>query len=305
VTLPPDPIQQEPTYGGALAAFEALEPVRVLFDNGAGGSSPGEPYPGYERSFESFPPPQATGRSWFLGGDGALTDGRPSAKATDSFRWDPGATPPTNFTGNTAAGGLWSALPDYEWAQHPEGTAVSYLTEPLAEDATVLGAGKVRLWIRSSAKDVDLQATISEVRPDGKEVFVQGGWLRGSGRKLDRAKSRPLEPVLSLRKQHIKPLPTDRFVPVTIPLYYEGHGYRAGSRIRVVIAAPNGDQPIWAFDKTKPKGKAKVAILSSERKPSRLTLPVVEGFDIPTELPPCPGLRGQPCREYVPLANGG
>ena len=36
-TLPPDPIQQEPTYEGALAAFEALEPIRILFDNGAGG----------------------------------------------------------------------------------------------------------------------------------------------------------------------------------------------------------------------------------------------------------------------------
>jgi putative CocE/NonD family hydrolase len=305
VTLPPDPIQQEPTYGDALAAFEALDPVRILFDNGAGGSSPGQPYSGYERSFGSFPVPGTTGRSWFFGAGGELADERPSTKVTDSFRWDPGATPPTNFTGNTAAGGLWSALPDYGWAQHPEGTAASYVTEPLAEDATVLGAGKVRLWIRSSTRDVDLQATIAEVRPDGKEVFVQGGWLRGSGRKLDRAKSRPLEPVLSLRKQHLKPLPTDRFVPVTIPLYYEGHGYRAGSRIRVVISAPNGDQPIWAFDKTKPKGKGRVAILSSERKPSRLTLPVVEGLDIPTELPPCPGLRGQPCRDYVPLANGG
>jgi hypothetical protein len=70
-----------------------------------------------------------------------------------------------------------------------------------------------------------------------------------------------------------------------------------------VISAPNGDQPIWAFAKTEPKGKAKVEIASSKRKPSKLTLPVVESVEVPTELPPCPGLRGQPCRDYEPLEN--
>ena len=57
VTLPPDPIQEEPTYEGALAAFEKLPPIRLLFDNGAGGSKPGQPYPGFEQSFASFPIP--------------------------------------------------------------------------------------------------------------------------------------------------------------------------------------------------------------------------------------------------------
>src|ERR1700750_371916 len=41
VTLPPDPIQLQPTYGSALAAFEQLPQVRVLFDNGAGGPQAG------------------------------------------------------------------------------------------------------------------------------------------------------------------------------------------------------------------------------------------------------------------------
>ena len=52
----------------------------------------------------------------------------------------------------------------------PPGSAVSYLSDPLPEDTTVIGAGAVSLWVRSSAPDVDLQATISEVRPDGKET---------------------------------------------------------------------------------------------------------------------------------------
>src|SRR5207302_3726370 len=119
--------------------------------------------------------------------------------------------------------------------QPPAGSAVSYLTAPLRADTTVVGAGAVRVWVRASRPSVDLQATISEVRPDGKETFVQNGWVRGDERKLDARKSTLLEPVLSLRAQDVSPLPRSRFVKVTIPLYYEGHVYRAGSRIRMRI----------------------------------------------------------------------
>jgi predicted acyl esterase len=109
--------------------------------------------------------------------------------------------------------------------------------------------------------------------------------------------------VLSLREADVQPMPANQFVPVTIPLYYEGHVYRAGSRIRLTIAAPNGTQPIWAFDRTEPEGTARVAIAYGPNRYSNLLLPVVPGVSVPTGLPPCPGLRGEPCREYQPLAN--
>ena len=157
--------------------------------------------------------------------------------------------------------------------------------------------------MKSSTPNVDLQATISEVRPDGKETFVQGGWLRANERKLDAAKSTPLEPVLSLRAADVAPMPADKYVEVTIPLYYQGHAYRAGSRIRVTITAPNGDQPIWSFGEADPSGTANVSIARSAQMPSRLVLPVVPGVSVPTGLPPCPGLRGEPCRAYQPYAN--
>ncbi len=79
VTLPPDPIQQQPTYAGALAAFEHLQPVRVLFDNGAGGSSPGQPQPGFEQSFARFPIPGTVARSWYLGRGGSAQRRPPHA----------------------------------------------------------------------------------------------------------------------------------------------------------------------------------------------------------------------------------
>ena len=191
----------------------------------------------------------------------------PAQSGADTFTWNAKARPPTNFTGNTAAGegGLWTATPPYQWTQNPPGSAASFVTTPLSANTTVVGAGAVKVWVRSSAPNVDLQATISEVRPDGKETFVQGGWVRGNMRKLDAAKSTPLEPVLSLRAADVAPMPSNRFVEVTIPLYYQGHVYRAGSRIRVTVSAPNGDQPIWAFGEADPRGTATVAIARSRR----------------------------------------
>jgi hypothetical protein len=101
-------------------------------------------------------------------------------------------------------------------------------------------------------------------------------------------------------------MPKNRFVEVVIPLYFEGHVYRAGSRIRVVIAAPNGAQPIWAFGETKPARTSRVSIAFSIRMPSALILPVAPGVRVPSSaagLPPCPSLRNEPCRGYVPFAN--
>jgi uncharacterized protein len=303
VTMPPDPIQLQPTHSGALAAFEALPSIRILFDNGAGGTQPGQPVPGFERSWPSFPIPGTAARSWYLAEDGALRDKVPGKSGEDSFTWDAHARPLTNFHGDTAAGegGLWTATPDYEWVQSPPGSAVSFLTSPMSANTTAIGAGAVEVWVRSSAPNVDLQATITEVRPDHKETFVQGGWVRGNERQLDPAKSTLLEPVLSLRESDVSPMPPDRYVKVTIPLYYEGHAYRAGSRIRVTVSAPNGDQPIWSFGETEPSGTATVSIAHSKQMPSRLLLPVVPGVSVPTGLPPCPGLRGEPCRDYQPL----
>jgi hypothetical protein len=297
VTLPPDPIQTRPTYGGALAAFERLPSVRVLFDNGAGGPHPGMPYPGFEQSFARLPIPGTRGRSFYLARRGALGGRRPHRSGVDSFHWNPHARPLNDFSGDTGTGDLWTDTPTYHWIANPPRNAATYTSGPLAANMVVIGAGALRAWIRSSRPSVDLQATISEVRPDGKETFVQSGWLRANERKLDARRSTPLEPVLSLRKRDVAPLPRHRFVTVTIPLYYQGHAYRAGSRLRVAISAPNGDQPVWSFGQTQPEGRAKVAIAHSKSRPSRLLLPVVPGVKVPAGLPPCPGLRGEPCRQ--------
>ncbi|MHB8246841.1 MAG: CocE/NonD family hydrolase [Acidimicrobiales bacterium] len=317
ITLPVDPIQSIPTYSAALAAFERLPAVTVLFDNGAGksptgSSTPGDPYPGFERGFSSFPVPGTVARTWYLGAGGKLLGRLPARGGVDWYKSNVRALPLTDYGSNTGGGGLWGNASqwDWKWQQNPPGSAVSYLSSPLPKNTTVIGAGAVDLWVRSSTRNVDLQATVSEVRPDGKETFVQNGWIRASERKLAsgynnmfKQLSTILDPIPTYRQADAKMMPPGQFVKVVIPLYYEGHVYRAGSRIRVTISAPNGTQPVWSFGETVPPGTSTVSIEFSRSMPSALVLPVVPGVSVPTPLPPCPSLRNEPCRTYRAITN--
>jgi predicted acyl esterase len=320
VTLPADPIQEKLTYESALAAFEALPSVRVLFDNGAGTSplgttTPGDPYPGFEQSFSKLPIPGTKAQSWYLGAGGTLNEKQPTDEGSDSYTSDANATPLTDYGANTGGGGLWGNASQWEWnwVQPPAGDAVSYVSAPLAADTTAIGGGAVHLWVKSSTPDVDLQATVSEVRPDGNETFVQNGWLRASERKLatnakNMFKQKPtvLQPIPTFAASDVEPMPADQYVPLTVPLYFEGHAYRKGSRIRVTISAPNDTQPIWSFSHTQPEGTtATESIAFSASMPSSLTLPIVPGVSVPTGLPACPSLRNEPCRAYQAIVNDG
>ncbi len=214
--------------------------------------------------FSSFPVPGTTARTWYFAPGGKLGSQPPAHEAINWYSSNAKALPANDYLGQkTETGGLWGNASQWtwNWKPNPSGTAVSYVSPPLKSNAIVLGAGAVHVWVRSSTKDVDLMATVSEVRPDGHETFIQNGWMRASERKLAtsannlfKQPSTLLEPIPSELASDVRSLPKNKFVEVVIPLYYEGHVYRAGSRIRVTIAAPNGTQPIWSFGHTVPAG---------------------------------------------------
>ena len=120
-------------------------------------------------------------------------DRRRRRPGADAFKWNADARPPTDFTGDTAG----HRRPVDRDAAVQVGAAargrarLSYVSRAAdaGHDASSAPA-RVDAWVRSSAPNVDLQATISEVRPDGKETFVQNGWLRGNERKLDPPRAR-------------------------------------------------------------------------------------------------------------------
>jgi predicted acyl esterase len=300
LTLPPDRFTSFSSYDDALAAYEAEPPLRVLFESGAGSDSPGVPYVAFEHSFASWPVPGIVATRWYFGDGGTLTSDMPTGDGADSFIYDPSRDQLTTYTGN--GDGIWAALPAWNWEPLPDGKALAYATAPLDQDTVMIGSGSVDLWLKAT-QDVDLQVTLSEIRPDGQEVYVQSGWLRASRRKLDESQSTELRPVPTGALADVEPVPSDHYDLTRVELFPFGHAFRAGSRVRISIEAPGGDRPLWQFMAQAANGTPTADIAHSAAAPSSIVLPVVPGVDVPTPLPPCPGLRGQPCRNYVELTN--
>jgi hypothetical protein len=290
----------------ARRRFEADPRVRVLMENGAGTATAGLPAPRFELAFKKWPPREAKPRTWYLGPEGLLQPERPAGaeQDVDSYAPDPEARPMQTLPGQGQSDS-WALLPPYDWQPLPAGKSLAYATAPLAEDLAVVGTGSVDLFLRSSAEDTDLQLTLSEIREDGLETYVQSGWLRASHRRLDKRTSTRLDPRPTHLEADAETLPSGEFVSVRVGIYAVAHVFRAGSRIRIGISAPGGDRTRWAFDTPATGGLVTNEIARTAARPSRVVLPILADPGAPPELPPCPGLRGQPCRSSVPAANGG
>ncbi|GAB2457483.1 hypothetical protein GCM10027062_41800 [Nocardioides hungaricus] len=287
------------SYRQALKRFEAQRPVRILFEEGAATGQPaGSPLPRFVRTFDSWPIPQARPTAWYLGPRGRLR-GTPSKQSPGTaevrgYAADPSALPETTRGGADDA--LWGPSPAYDWRQIPKGYGLGWVSAPLKRDVVAIGNGSVDLWVRSDAADTDLEVTLTEVRPDGTEVYVQSGWLRASQRALDREQSTVTAPVQTNLAADEAPLPAGRFTKVRVALLPFAQAFRAGSRLRITLDAPGNARPQWAFD-TISDGE-RVEIAADRRHRSRVVLAVVPGVKVPRTAPACASLRSQPCRTY-------
>ncbi len=297
---PVDPVAytNEPNLAAARAAFEQQPRVRVLFDNGGGSAGAGAMQPVWSQDYTAWPPPQATPTTFNLGAAGSLSPNS-APSATVSFQPDPSARPADDLpTGNA-----WAALPPYQWVPAQGTDGLGFISAPLAQNLVAVGPASLNVWVQSTAADTDLQATISEVRPDGKELFVQTGELRASDRDLNWWASTATDPVPTYAAAD--PLPAGRFTEVRIPILPFAYAFRTGSRIRVSITAPGGDRPAWQFATYPTGGSVTDTLGLGAGHPSALVLSAVNGVTVPDAQPACPSLRGEPCRTYMAAANGG
>jgi hypothetical protein len=299
-TVPADRFTDGRSYDEALADYQAEPEIRVLFESGAGAEVPGQPAPTFIEEYSQWPPSEVEPTAWYLQPDGALAETEP-----DTADDDPASQTSYEYsqaegqTVNIPEGGFsFSGEQEYEWEQQADGSAATYLSEPLAEDLVMAGPASADLWLTSTADDTDLEVTLTEVRPDGQEVYVQSGWLRASQRALDEDRSTELRPVQTHLESDVEPLPDGEPTEVRVEVFPFGHVFREGSQIRLIVSSPGGDRSSWAFDSLAGDDVTDTVWQSADH-PSRIVLPVVGGdHDVPDELTPCPGLRGQPCRTY-------
>ena len=305
-SLPPLRFTHAANVTVAQKDFEQDTPrVRVLFDNGGGSLGPGALQPEWEANFAAWPPPAATTTTLDLGTGGTMTpttSAHLTSEATASFQPNPAARPATDLP---STANVWAAQPPYNWTPVTGSDGLGFVSPVLSKNLVVVGPASLNLKIRSTALDTDLQATVTEVMPNGKEMYVQSGFLRASDRALTRATSTATHPVPTYRAQAARALPRDGYTKVRIPIDPIGFAFRAGDRIRVTITAPGGTRPEWAFATYQTGGHVTDTVALGGSQPSSLVLSVVPGIKVPDAPPVCGSLRGQPCRDYVRAGNGG
>ncbi len=254
--------------------------------------------PAWVTSSSSWPPPTQTNRL-FLETGAALTAARPSgAEPADTY------ASPTVSTG-TEDGVVFGQRNEL-WKQpgSPDG-ALAYTTPKLNHDVELLGPASLNLWLDSTATDTDLQATITEVRPDGQEAYIARGWLRASERKLDQPASTPTLPVQTNLQSDVQPLVPNQATFVRFAVFPFDYVFRAGSRIRLIIDTPSQTGG-WNFDllpNTFPTPDASTAahagvnsILHDPAHPSELVVGIARGGIAHAGYPACDTLLNEPCR---------
>ena len=287
------------TNAAARVAFSKYDPrVRVLFNNGGSALGAGTFQPTGEMDFTSWPPAPSQMTRLYLNSGGVLT-AKSSTSSSAIFKPDPSLRASTDLpTGNP-----WSAQPPYVWQPVLGNDGVGFVTAPFAHQTTIVGPSSLDLYLKSSALDTDLQATITEVRPNGNEVYVATGVLRASYRALALT-STTLNPVHVYLTSAQKNLPTGSYSLVRLGLEPIAHVFPAGTRLRVVITAPGGDKAAWTYATFATLGAVTDTIGLGGSTASSFVFNVVQNSFVLPEAA-CGALRGEPCRTYAAAGNGG
>src|SRR5690606_15231178 len=96
--------------------------------------------------------------------------------------------------------------------------------------------------------DADVQATLTEVRPDGTEVLLQSTWLRMSHRAVAEERTDGLRVEHSYRAEDREPLPAGELTEAQMAIPSVVAPLRAGSRLRLQIATPGRNHGTWMWE---------------------------------------------------------
>lgn len=277
---------------GKANGFEKEPHVRVWMEassQGEGHTRQESVLPRFELTFPRYPAPIRpvefaldTGRR--LSANGA------SSGVPDSFSY------PVPGPSVSAEEGpeRWGTLPP-DWRDG----SLAYTSDELGHPLIAYGTASADLWLSSTTTDADIQVTLTELRPDGQEMFLQRGWLRLSNRKLDSSRSSNLRPVLVDRPESIETLTPIMPVLARVEINKFAHAFRAGSRLRLWVETP-GDWGGYGFAYN--PQPARISLWHDAAHPSRLVIGTVDSPTLPIPPAPCGSVLGQPCRPD-PLAS--
>lgn len=230
-----------------------------------------------------------TPRTFALGADGVLSA---SAGKAGAVRYTyPTASPvyaSERIATGSDSGASWSSSPIV-----PGGHA-AYTSAVLTQDLVLTGPASLDAWISSTATDADLQATITEVRPDGQELYVQRGWLRLSHRALDAAQSTVLNPVHVDTEAAQLAMPAGEPQLVRVAIQPFTHVFRSGSRLRLWLDTPSVTG-LWNFLLS--PLPSMLSVVNDANHASKLVVGAIAGATAQGQpLPACGALASMACR---------
>ena len=133
---------------------------------------------------------------------------------------------------------------------------------------------------------------------------MQAGWLRASQRALDLKGRRPScarsRHTSSPMHRHLTP---GEYVEARVEIFPFAHIFRAGSRIRLQIDTPGDSRELWKFMLLEYDEAVTHTVGHSILYSSSVALPLIPLAEVASAPPPCPALRGQPCRPFEEYTN--
>ena len=214
------------------------------------------------RTAEDYPWPDTRYTAWYLHQSGRLDAKEPTeAEQPDSYLYDPDNPVPSRG-GNTLypPGGAFDQRPIEE-------RCLTYTSDPLPHDLTIIGNVRCVLYALSSAPDTDWVVRLTDVHPDGFSRLLCDGILRA------RYRQSRIAPTL---------LAPDQIYEFGVDLWATANTFKAGHRIRVAVTSssfPRFDRNLNTGGACGTESARQVAlntIFHDQRRWSRIILPVVD-----------------------------
>ena len=156
---------------------------------------------------------------------------------------------------------------------------LEYCSPPLVEDTEVIGPIVLKLYASSTDDDIFWIITLQEVDREGNEKTLTRGWLRGTHREIDAARSRPWAPY----HPHAKPahLVPGKIYEFDISLMPTANLFKAGSRFKIKISGKD-DEPKHTLDAIAGghlwrQSPSRITVYHDPHHPSQLLLPITKG----------------------------
>ena len=193
------------------------------------------------KTYDTWPPKQATARSLYLHANGKLawTPPADTGAAFDAYVDDPAHPVPYTQEKRPTQGFLW--MVEDQWFASVRPDVLTYQTEPLTEDITIAGPILAKMRVATSGTDSDFIVKLIDVYPDALPEAGAGATQQGAPRDQRMRNYQMLVGAEVIRAKYRKsvekpePMVPNQVTPLEWDLRDKNHTFQKGHRIMVQV----------------------------------------------------------------------